>query len=490
MENADVLTSLVSSLTEKETVLNVRLLSIGLRKKKNVLNVTIIALEVENTSTIRSKFANALKNILIKTPKANAEDVKSLEFGMRNKRNVSVLAISFGTKRNKSANVSSLTLLINMETVKTVLSQRSGKAKRRNVLVLMTCLINTTELVINVNKVRNTTMITSAINALKANLIIMMDAAMCVLKTNLTNGIKMENAINAQFQLLIFTKIRSVILALKINSLISTGEAATDALKVNNTTKSTANVPNAEEENTIGKVIRNAINAKKLSLNTMKNVTNVLKLLLTTTTVNATNALNSSLNTKEDVTSALKISIGLMVNVKSASMAMLKVQRNATNVLWISLTFTTKNAITARKINITTERSVMYVLKDTFSMMENVLNANMVKSTMMASATNVPREKLKLENTAALHTYLITTMINAENVLKTKNTNTITYAMFVLKDTSWLTKSAELNVVMRLLSITTELAIIARKDFTTMTKSATYVQKERSNLKENAINAK
>jgi hypothetical protein len=66
--------------------------------------------------------------------------------------------------------------------------------------------------------------------------------------------------------------------------------------------------------------------------------------------------------------------------------------------------------------------------------MENVLNVNTVKSIMMASATNVKRVKLKSESNVVLHTYLITMMINAENALKNKNTNMITCAMFVLKD--------------------------------------------------------
>jgi hypothetical protein len=182
---------------------------------------------------------------------------------------------------------------------------------------------------------------------------------------NLINGKKMENAINVQFQRPTFTKTRNVIHAPKTNNHISMVEAATDVLKVSNMTKLTASAPNVEEESIIGKVIRNAINAKKTSLNIMENVISVLKLLHTTTMENVTNALNSSLNTKEDATSALKISTISMENAESVNMAMLKALRSATNVLWISLTFTTKNVTTALRSNIIMEKSVMYVLKDT-----------------------------------------------------------------------------------------------------------------------------
>jgi hypothetical protein len=118
-ENANALIFQAYSQTKRENVLSVRLLSIGLRIKKNVLNVKINT-EAESTLTINSKCANVLNNTLTKITKVNAENVKNLEFGIRNKRNVSALATLFGTQRNKSANAWFLTVLTNMETVKIV----------------------------------------------------------------------------------------------------------------------------------------------------------------------------------------------------------------------------------------------------------------------------------------------------------------------------------------------------------------------------------
>lgn len=274
-----------------------------------------ITLEQENTSITRNRFANVSKNTPTETDQENAENARAQVFGMRNKRSVNAPATSCGIKRNRNVNVFTLTVLTVMETAKTVSSQKFGTAKIRSVFALKTCLTSMIIPATNARKLKNTTIMASATFALKASPIIIMDAAMCAQKTNLINGIRTANATNAPFLLLTTTRTRSAILALKTMSHTSMTDAATDALKVNNTIRLIESVLNAEEEKTTGKATRSATNAKKLSLNIMDAAMSAPNKLLTSTTANATNALNSSSNTREDATNVLKINMKSTENV-------------------------------------------------------------------------------------------------------------------------------------------------------------------------------
>jgi hypothetical protein len=280
-------------------------------------------MEEDNTLITKIRFVNASKNTLTEIVKENAENAKSQVFGMRNKISVNAPVTLFGTKKMKSVNVFTLTVSTATEIVKIVLSQKYGIAKRRSVFALRTCLTIMITPATNARKVRDTTIIASATFALKASLIIIMDAAMSAQKTNLINGIKTVNVTNVQSLPLTTTKTRNAILALKTKSHTTMTDAAIDVLKVSTTIRLTKSALNAEEEKTTGKVIRSATNAKRLNSNITDAVMSALKKLLTSIMANATNALNSSSNTKEDVINVLKTNTILTENVLSANTVML-----------------------------------------------------------------------------------------------------------------------------------------------------------------------